>query len=165
MTLERHVVVTGLMGVGKTTTARALAAALDVPMRDSDADIETVFGVTGRELVETLGVEELHRMEAAVLIGPLAAEEPCVIAAAGWVIEDPMSREAMRRRADVLVLELPIEALVERIKAGDHRRTMSVADLEQAWEVRGPRFEELATATLDASLPTEALVTHALAAL
>ncbi|MDH3756118.1 MAG: shikimate kinase, partial [Acidimicrobiia bacterium] len=35
------------MGVGKSTTAAALAAELGWPVRDSDADIDTLVGVSG----------------------------------------------------------------------------------------------------------------------
>ena len=39
-----HIVLVGLMGSGKTTVGAALAAALGVPLRDSDADIERDTG-------------------------------------------------------------------------------------------------------------------------
>ena len=58
-----HVVVTGLMGVGKSTVADAVAAALGRRHRDSDDDLHRLFTQTGAQLAADHGVEELHRLE------------------------------------------------------------------------------------------------------
>lgn len=153
-----HIVIAGLMGVGKTTTARAVADELGWPMRDSDEDIEARYRHTGAELAEHVGVDELHRYEAEVLADALAAEAPSVIAAAGWVIEDERSRELMMSRANVAVLEIAVGDLMDRIATGAHRRHMSEADLRAAAVNRAPLFAEVATWRLDARGSTNDLV-------
>ena len=156
---HRHVVVTGAMGVGKTTTAEALARRLARPRRDSDDDIEALFGVSGAELAARVGVDELHRLESAVLLGALADERPSIIAAAGWVVEDPRCREALARRATAVVLDAPAEALAARISTGDHRRPMDRSELESLLARREPLFDAVADLRLDATSPTPDLVT------
>jgi shikimate kinase len=158
-----HIVVTGLMGVGKTTAAYALGAALGRRVRDSDADIEILFGASGADLVPKIGVDELHRLEAGVLLGALASDEPLVIAAAGWVIEDPQSRLAMSRRSRVAVLAVELDELDRRIRSGAHRRPMSIAELETASATRTPLFESIATWKLDASKPIDEIVASIIA--
>ena len=160
----RHVVVTGLMGVGKTTTADALGAALGRPVRDSDRDIETTFGRTGARIAEAYGVDELHRLEAAMLLGALASPTPLVIAAAGWVIEDQWCREALVRRARTIVLAAPTTELVRRAASGRHRRPVSAADFDAQLAVRGPWFDEVAVATIDTTLPHDEVIAAALTA-
>lgn len=145
------------MGVGKTTVARAVAEALDRPLRDSDADIETLFGRTGASLAARHGVDELHRVEAAVLLGALAAEQPAVIAAAGWTVEDQRCREAMSRRAAVVVLRLGVDELIDRIATGDHRRPMTHDELRDAARARAPLFRAVADLELDASADVDHL--------
>ena len=66
-----HIVLVGLMGSGKTTVGAALAAALDVPLRDSDADIERERGLRGRDIAERDGIEALHALEARHLLDAL----------------------------------------------------------------------------------------------
>ena len=76
------------MGVGKSTTADALGTRLDMPVRDSDRDLERLFGATGAEIAAEHGIDRLHELESAVLIGTLGDTRPTIVAAAGWVVED-----------------------------------------------------------------------------
>ncbi len=72
----RHVVLVGLMGAGKTTVGRRLAARLGWPWHDSDADIEAATGLTVRDLRERDGVEAMHDLEAAQLLHALVGAWP-----------------------------------------------------------------------------------------
>jgi len=152
MAVDRpHIVVTGLMGVGKSTTARALAESLELPHRDSDDDLQQLFAASGAELARRHGVDELHRLEAAVLLGALAATNPAVISAAAWVVEDPRCRDALARRATVIVLEAPLDVVAARIATGHHRRPMDRAELERLATQRAPLFETVADLSVDAT--------------
>ncbi len=153
-----HVVVTGPMAVGKSTTAAAVAEELGWPLRDSDADIEALFGVTGGAIATERSVAELHRLEAAVLLGALAAERPSVIAAAASVVDDPLCLDALARRALVVVLDATVDELMARIPTGGHRRTMTRGEVEDLVTRRGASFAAVADVTLDASKPTSELV-------
>ena len=54
---QPHVVILGAMGVGKSTTGRALADRLGMAFRDSDADIEQLMGDSGAILADRHGIE------------------------------------------------------------------------------------------------------------
>ena len=155
-----HIVITGLMGVGKTTTAIELAEKLDLPRRDSDRDMQCLFDLTGGEIAERDGVDELHRLESAVLLGALGTGQPTIICAAASVVEDPACRAALANRANVVVLEADVDEIVARASTGDHRRPIPRDDVAQLAERRAPLFAEVADLTLDATRPTEDLTSE-----
>ena len=155
---ERHLVVLGLMGVGKSTTATALASALDRPCFDSDEDIQELFGQTGGAIAWAVGVDALHDIESAMLLGRLASSTPSVISAAAWIVEEPRCCDLLRDRATVVVLDAPLDEIARRALTGGHRRTMDRAELDALAARRRPMFDAVVDIAADATQPTDAIV-------
>jgi len=121
--LPHHIVITGLMGSGKTTVGRALAARLGRAWHDSDRDIEADTGLTVRELRDREGVDAMHAREAAQLLDALAATEPSVISAAASVVDDARCREAMVQPGIAVVwLRAAPDVLAARFASPDDHR-------------------------------------------
>lgn len=149
------------MGVGKTSTARALGEALGWPVADSDDDIKALAGVAGVIVADRLGVPALHQIERAVLIAALARTEPHVIAAAASIVDNAPTRELLRD-ADVIRLNADIPTIHQRQRTGAHRRPMPLEELVALAERREHLFAEVEDLCLDAADPVEVLVTQIL---
>lgn len=161
----RHVVLLGLMGAGKTTVGRGLAARLGWPLRDSDADIRVATGRSARQLDEERGTAELHRLEARHLHEALGAPGPSVICAAASAVDDPVARSALGG-PDLLLVWLRADpaTLAGRTRPAGHRRDLgldrTVALAGQAAE-RYPLLEALRplTVVVDERTPAEVIAT------
>jgi shikimate kinase len=82
---DRHVVLIGMMGVGKTTVGKMLAERLGYQFWDNDVALDQATGKTAAEVQQLEGPEGLHWVEARLLDGALHSSTPNVIAAPGSV--------------------------------------------------------------------------------
>lgn len=161
--MDRHLVVVGLMGSGKTTVGQALAEALGRRHRDSDADIERRSGRTAREIAATDGVEHLHGLELEHLRDAIAAADPSVISAAASVIDEPEGVALLQGRGVTVVwLRVDPATALQRSSRGSHRPSPEPL-IEQAAR-RDPRFQAVADVEIDARLPVQHIVARVLAA-
>ena len=147
---ERHLVLVGLMGVGKSTVGRALAEQLDRPFLDSDHMIEERTGRTVRTIWLEDGEPAFRALETEVLREALAASEPTVIAAAGGVVLSEVNRELLNdAEADVVWLLADEDLLVERVRSGGHRPLLDddpAGTLARMTAERAPLYQEVADA-------------------
>jgi shikimate kinase len=147
-----HVVVVGLMGSGKTSVGRAVAAASGRRFLDSDELLAERYGTTAAALAAERGLGVLHRMETDLLVDALSSPDPAVIAAAASVVDDPRGREALGRDGvHVVWLDAPVAVLAERAAGSDHRPLGEdpVAVLAEQDARRRPWFHALADRTVD----------------
>lgn len=163
-----HIVLVGLMGSGKTTVGAALAAALGVPHRDSDTDIEHETGMTGRQHAARDGIDALHALEARHLLEALERPGASVISTAASTLDDLTCRAALLDPRHLVVwLDASPAALATRLQPDDHRPAIGpdMAEvLERQAVQRAPSLREVADLRLDATRPVadlvEAIRTH-----
>jgi shikimate kinase/3-dehydroquinate synthase len=141
----RSVVLVGLMGAGKTSIGRRLAARLGLPFHDADTEIELAAGCTIAELFARFGEAEFRRGEQRV-IRRLLAGEPMVLATGGGAFMDPDTRMAIRRDAISLWLRAPLATLVRRVAQRSHRPLLAGGDpaaiLQELMNRRHPVYAE-----------------------
>jgi len=149
---DRHLVLVGLMGTGKTTLGRALARRLARPLFDSDEMVESRHGRTVREIWHADGEPAYRALESEALRDALAGP-PAVIAAAGGVVLSPENRRLLLASgARVVWLRADPELLVSRAATGVHRPLLDtdpLGALQSMAESRHDLYAEVATETLD----------------
>jgi shikimate kinase/3-dehydroquinate synthase len=116
-----------MMGAGKSSIGRRLAARLGMPFRDADTEIELAAGCTIPELFTRYGEAAFRDGERRVIRRLLAAE-PLVLAFGGGAFMDPATRAAVRDEAVSVWLRCDLPTLLRRVAGRDHRPLLNAAD-------------------------------------
>jgi shikimate kinase len=123
----RPIALVGLMGAGKTTVGRRLAARLDLPFVDADAEIEEASGLSVAEIFERFGEAHFRDGERRV-IARLVDGAPKVIATGGGAFMQGDTRALLLERAIIIWLDADIPTLVERVRRRNTRPLLKDRD-------------------------------------
>jgi len=139
---QRNIVLIGMPGCGKTTVGRRVAATLERPFVDIDAeivrtagrDIPTIFAEDGEEGFRRLETEVLRRM---------CMEPGQVIATGGGCVTRAENYLPIRENGLVVFIKRPLDKLSRR-----GRPLSQGADLGAMYAVRKPLYEQFADRTV-----------------
>ena len=148
-----HLVLVGLMGVGKTTVGTRLSEILGWRLVDSDAEVEARTGRTVREIFDHDGERAFRLLETEALRDALDAPGPTIVAAAGGVVLAEENRRLLERpNVEVVWLRADPATLVSRAMTGDHRPLLAhdpAGVLAQMAVDREPLYRAVADVVVD----------------
>ena len=165
---NRSVVMIGLMGAGKTSVGKRLAASLDMPFNDADQEIERAAGKTISEIFAENG-EAYFRDGERRVIARLLGEGPKVMATGGGAFMNAETRERIAASGISVWLRADLDTLMMRVSRRDNRPLLKSPDPRAVMEkLIGERYPvyALADVTVDSrDVPHEVIVEAVLRAL
>lgn len=123
------VVLVGLMGAGKTTVGRRLAARLGLPFRDSDHEIEAASNMSIPDIFALYGEPQFRQLEQRV-IARLLGQGPMVLATGGGAYMDAETRARVGERAVAVWLRADLDTLMRRVRKRSNRPLLQNPDPE-----------------------------------
>ena len=154
---ERHLVLVGMMGSGKSTVGKRCAERLQRPFVDTDEIIESVAAASVAEVFTRDGEAAFRERERRAVADACAAPIPAVIAAGGGAVLDPDNRARMRAAGLVVWLQASPTRLALRVGDGRSRPLLrqpsrpheTSATLERLAALRRPAYEAAAHEVVD----------------
>jgi shikimate kinase len=168
ITVDRPLVLVGLMGAGKSCIGRRLAQRLGLPFVDADREIEQAAGCSIPEIFARHGEQAFRDGERRVILR-LLESPPFVLATGGGAFIDPRTRAVIREKAVSIWLRADLDLLVKRTARRNDRPLLQVEDprakLAELMAQRYPIYAE-ADITVDSQDgPPDATLERVLAAL
>lgn len=148
MALRPAIVFTGFMGAGKTTLAREVAHALDVPVQDSDRLLTDQFGTEIEAYFAAHGEAAFRQQEAALVADLLETSDGGVISLGGGALTTGRVRDALKRHIVVLV-DVDLEVAWQRA----HGKGRPLAQDREAFVALYRQREAIYLAAADVILP------------
>jgi shikimate kinase len=165
---RRSIVLIGMMGAGKSSIGRRLAARLSLPFVDADSEIEKAASMTISEIFATHG-EAYFRAGEARVIARLLEGGPQVLATGGGAFMNPETRAAIRAKGISIWLNAAFEILMRRVKRRADRPMLAGPDpvdaLTRLMQERYPVYAEAELTVESRDVPHETIVSEIIAML
>lgn len=165
----RAVVLVGMMGSGKSSVGRRLAARLGLPFVDADTEIETAAGMSIPEIFAQRGESEFRDGERRVISRILTTRAPLVLATGGGAFMNAETRERIAQLGISIWLKADVDVLMRRVRKRSNRPLLQTADPEATMRrmlaEREPVYALADLTLVSREDPHEVVVEDALAAL
>ncbi len=143
--LNKPIVLVGMMGAGKSTVGTRLAKKLRVTFYDTDNLVQEMAGCSIDDIFKYAG-EEFFRAKERQVVEELLNLTNCVISTGGDAFFDPINRKIIKEKSVSVWLRADYDTILERVSRRNTRPTLKTgnkADLvEQLIKERYPLYAE-----------------------
>jgi shikimate kinase len=164
----RSIVLVGMMGAGKSTIGRRLAARLHLPFLDADIEIEAAASMTIPEIFAAHG-EPYFRDGEARVIARLLDSGPAVVATGGGAFMREETRNLIRAKAVSIWLKADADVIMKRVKRRADRPLLQtedpVATVSRLLEAREPVYQSADLTIWSRDVPHDRIVDECIDAL
>lgn len=156
----RPLVLVGMMGAGKTTVGRRLAAMLGRKFIDSDTEIEAAAGMDIPDIFSAHGEPEFRAGEARV-ISRILQEKDIVLGTGGGAFMSEETRALIKSCAVSIWLNAEFELLFARVSRRSNRPLLQTANpreaLKKLIEARSPIYATADITVVSTDIPHDAV--------
>ena len=158
---RRSIVLVGMMGAGKSSIGRRVAARLGIPFVDADVEIEEAAGMSIADIFAAHG-EPYFRAGEARVIARLLEQGPQVLATGGGAYMNEQTRANIRDKGVSVWLKAELDVLTRRLKRRYDRPMLKTADpmatLANLLAERDPIYGEADIIVMSREIPHDLIV-------
>jgi shikimate kinase len=164
---RRSIVLVGMMGAGKSSIGRRVAARLCIPFVDADVEIEQAAGMSIADIFAAHG-EPYFRAGEARVIARLLEQGPQVLATGGGAFINVQTRANISDKAISVWLKAEIDVLTRRLRRRTDRPLLKTADpmatLANLLAERDPIYGEADVTVISREISHDVIVGEIIAA-
>jgi shikimate kinase len=164
----RPIVLVGMMGAGKTTVGRRLAAKLGRHFVDSDEEVEKAAGMTIEDIFKTHGEADFRAGEVRV-IARLLKDQDLVLGTGGGAFINAETRALVKASAVSVWIKADFELLFQRVQRRSNRPLLKTANprqtLQDLIDKRYPVYAEADVTIISRDVPQDQVATEVIEAL
>jgi shikimate kinase len=157
-----------MMGAGKTTVGRRLAARLHRAFIDSDDEIEKAAGMSIEDIFKSHGEADFRAGEARV-IARLLKDRDIVLGTGGGAFMNPETRTLIKETSASVFITAEFDVLMARVSRRGNRPLLKTANpretLKTLIETRYPIYAEADVTVISRDVPQDAVASDAMSAL
>ena len=157
---KESIILTGFMGMGKSTVGPKAADVLGMDYYDTDGWMETESGIDVPALVKS-DIIAFRRLEAETL-ATILDQKPGVISTGGGIVSTEIGRQALwAAQAAIVWLNAPFEEAAKRVQQDTGRERPLFSDIDVAralYQERQQWYAESAGYIVNAAQPVELVV-------
>ena len=164
----RPLVLVGMMGAGKTTVGRRLAARLGRHFVDSDEEVEKAAGMSIEDIFAAHGEADFRAGEVRV-IARLLKESDLVLGTGGGAFINPETRALVKQSAVSVWIKADFDLLFARVSRRSNRPLLKTANpretLQHLIDVRYPTYAEADVTVVSKDVPQDQVAAEVVDAL
>lgn len=135
----KNIILTGFMGVGKTTVGKLLAKKLNMKFVDSDEIVEKEFDLSILEIFEKYGEKKFREKEKEVITN-LATKDGYIIAVGGGAFTIPEIENICKGLCYTICLSAGFDTIIKRLEQLRRNRPLlkdkSLIEIKELYKVR-----------------------------
>lgn len=165
---DRPIVLIGMMGAGKTTVGRRLAARLGRHFVDSDEEVEKAAGMSIEDIFAAHGEADFRAGEVKV-IARLLKESGIVLGTGGGAFMNAETRGLIKDAAVSVWIKADFELLFQRVSRRSNRPLLKTANpretLQKLIDARYPTYAEADITIISRDVPQDQVASEVIDAI
>ncbi|MGN1051038.1 MAG: shikimate kinase [Acutalibacteraceae bacterium] len=148
----KNIILCGFMGCGKTTVGKVLAKKAGLKFIDTDELIENRANMKISDIFDKKGEDAFRDLEHEICV-EISKKSDMVVSTGGGVVTFLRNTSVLKENGNIVLLDVPLEILKERLKNDTTRPLLQKKDkdraIEELFNKRIPIYRECADFIVD----------------
>ena len=148
--MKSHIFIIGMMGTGKSIIASLLSKKINIPLIDTDKDLEDILNLSLEEFFKKFSEKKFRELESTYFVEHVNSSN-CIYATGGGIIINKKNRDVLKNYGKTILLNASIETIIERLENDSKKRPLFTNKnaLENIWNERKQYYHQCSDIIID----------------